>query len=585
MSDLYQLFPTDLNGIPSFPHADTSSLSDVDRDALRELSWPEIQSWVEERIKAHLDRDYIRALKTIHNDAALVHCLSNEVLMMIFEEASSTRADIRVSHVCRRWRSLALATPAFWANLLEDEDDAIDYSKADSTKPFHMETVESVISRSGTRPIQLVLDHFSPAHARILDATRSRVQSLSLIAIDCVNAFRSIASTMGGMPNLTELCIFNWSEGIPDLQQPLWEIDAFPRLRCLYISGTPHTVRYIVPSLRKLFIKGPACTYTAEILLDALRNCPGLERLGILDDAMPPASTSLESFGKVSLPALQSLNIHYPSQDALRPGDLLAHVDLPLTAGVRLKVVETLAVVNRIEYTFPAGFACLPAWPKVTEVHYADEENDWYLISNDFSMLTCWAEGKVVLSIEAVGILSAEELEYLCTHSAATNHFRWFVKALSPYDCYSSVFQALPQLRFLEITCATPGYIDPAFIRQLCFAADPQTTIPCPALKDLFITRALPVDSGHADVIKTTFVTCIEESLRNRSLHGVPIERLEYTSPTSQMDGHGLLSLEDARQIAACLARHVSLSVTIALYEGSDLYLRSTESHCPLEGP
>ncbi|KAH9959020.1 hypothetical protein BC827DRAFT_1090255, partial [Russula dissimulans] len=68
--------------------------------------------------------DTLRTLKSHRNTLAPISRLPPEALAAIFSFVSSSALDesghlrwIRVTHVCRQWRQIALNYPRFWSNI------------------------------------------------------------------------------------------------------------------------------------------------------------------------------------------------------------------------------------------------------------------------------------------------------------------------------------------------------------------------------------------------------------------------------------------------------------------------------------
>ncbi|KAM5542057.1 hypothetical protein V8D89_004367 [Ganoderma adspersum] len=100
------------------PHPElASTLSDSDAAALSKLSNASQEwAWTRRTVAAH--EKYISALLAIRNSIAPIDDLPPEILQMIFAYS-----------ICRRWRSVLLATPEYWVqgvgcvmDLLDDPD-------------------------------------------------------------------------------------------------------------------------------------------------------------------------------------------------------------------------------------------------------------------------------------------------------------------------------------------------------------------------------------------------------------------------------------------------------------------------------
>ncbi|RPD55699.1 hypothetical protein L227DRAFT_478105, partial [Lentinus tigrinus ALCF2SS1-6] len=88
----------------------------ADRRCLSGLVGSEIRSWTLARAEEY--RKLALALLAIHNLAAPIHCLPNELLSLIFAHAWHNWKSYSLAHVCRHWRRVLLATPEFWVDAI-----------------------------------------------------------------------------------------------------------------------------------------------------------------------------------------------------------------------------------------------------------------------------------------------------------------------------------------------------------------------------------------------------------------------------------------------------------------------------------
>ncbi|CDO68393.1 hypothetical protein BN946_scf184815.g40 [Trametes cinnabarina] len=612
MSDLFRLFPVGADGMPSFLDEATLSLSDLDRAALRDVSWPQVQSWALEKIREHLGD--IRALKTIHNDASLVHCLPNELLSKIFTMACSDRTAIRFCHVCRRWRSLALATPPYWANLVDDEAEPIDCFKTARARvavrprgPGHMDIVEAIFTRSGACPLRIHFAHFSPVHAQLLQAARSRITALRLKVSPDVSTFHTMVKAMGGMPNLGRLnlagCYLTSARDVP-----AWHDNELPNLRELTITVTRLVGRHVVSSIRKLVL-GADCE--SSELMEALRRCPHLETLHILNGALQGDNASLASSQAVNLPALRELRIAHlvPVVDYLKPADYLSRLNFPLTTTVHFTLVGARDSEDHLMQSFPTGFSSLRALPMVTKVEFShcvpsvgpyakgdsngqDVEsgraNYWQGRPPPTCRLSCYVGDAALLTIETMQPSPLDGLCSLLFRSSNISDMTLRIPEilLSPYERWTPVLEALPQLRRLHVSCTT-FESSSTFVMMLGIVVDPHAAVLCPLLEDLTIEQPLPTvnrsggcrSSGEVwfSRIWRERTSAIIQSLQRRASYGGSLSRITCRCPAPHpkdiRDGVTLMvHSDDADDVAMHLARHVTEWATVSLYEASDQF-------------
>ncbi|KAF7980786.1 hypothetical protein HWV62_36853 [Athelia sp. TMB] len=154
-----------------------------------------------------------RELCSLHNSDAPISTLPDEVLAMVFEEGMVPKGDrcrfgSLVSHVTHHWRSVALATPQLWSEIV--------WSKPCTAQ--EIERVSTFLSRTRTSPVeinfrpgysatgkipseflQLVYNHMSHCvHISIWDSD-SRYLSIVLEGLTCHQApmLRSIVLGIG----------------------------------------------------------------------------------------------------------------------------------------------------------------------------------------------------------------------------------------------------------------------------------------------------------------------------------------------------------------------------------------------------
>ncbi|PIL33243.1 hypothetical protein GSI_04693 [Ganoderma sinense ZZ0214-1] len=95
-----------------------SPLSAADRASLEGLSKDEIQAWALRKSEEYRLLSY--DMLSLHNAAAPIHTLPVELLRKIFSMTWTqwSRKGLRPISVCRRWRTVYLATTEFWAEAL-----------------------------------------------------------------------------------------------------------------------------------------------------------------------------------------------------------------------------------------------------------------------------------------------------------------------------------------------------------------------------------------------------------------------------------------------------------------------------------
>ncbi|GJE99195.1 F-box protein [Phanerochaete sordida] len=281
------------------------------------------------------------------NACTRIGSLPNEVLSEIFlyfsvpplffkrqslytSNRTAKRLDLRilVTHVCRRWRAVALRCGQLWSH--------IDFSP--STKSPY---VRAVVERSGKCLLALsgtaMPDREAAKAFAIAMQEAARVQHLA-VAIDGPTTARYVAGTHGwriAMPRLETYV--NGQESKND--QLLGFVDA-PRLRTVSCNATvgewaglrdkTNLVDLRIPT----FSGGYAACPALPKILDVLRTLPQLERL-MLGSLRRQFSTG--DTPPVALPNLRSVELEGELTDTMA---LLAQLDFPLTATISLQPDE-----------------------------------------------------------------------------------------------------------------------------------------------------------------------------------------------------------------------------------------------------
>ena len=304
-----------------FSPSAVDALLTTDQAALRGLSASEVRTWVVNRVSTY--RKATHTLLAIYNSIAPIDALPDELLLYVFRECWINRASLRVAHVCRRWRAVALETREFWEKALSG--DVFDFEKIlrDERASTLPEYFQAALARSAPRPISLRMRHF-PAHfaPRWLESHASRIVALDIklcSARQCLDGLQPYLAA--GLPSLEVLkvqfdCFYGdggWSDmdSFRALGEPWWEWGlrcfdlhkplpptALPRLKNMQIPGL------LFPSLAsaslmrlKLFSPEP-CHHFYE----ALGICTNLERLELATYVKPDAPQTL-----VHLPALKKV--------------------------------------------------------------------------------------------------------------------------------------------------------------------------------------------------------------------------------------------------------------------------------------
>ncbi|RDX43487.1 hypothetical protein OH76DRAFT_1560338 [Lentinus brumalis] len=313
-------------------------------------------------------RQRIQAIKSIYNSGASINeLLPNELLVQIFRWVGprfSTVDAVRLTHVCRSWRSVIHGTPVFWADLL-NPDGAI---FARHASDFWI--VRKAFERSAQIPgLRFSLNGTFLSCLKTYPSLTSHISRISTLHLDCIgNKHRDLRPFIRlQMPNLEDLTV--WLKCADARVTPADTPSNFPRLRRLRTNCVSFAVRWISPSARQLIIGQhweewgrspipklvPCCTARKlDRLWDALRGpCADLTELRldscISDKITRPRDPPLE------LSKLETLLLHAHTSDIIQT--LLNSMKLPETAQVTL--ISTFCPYDKL-CSMGTGVPCIP---------------------------------------------------------------------------------------------------------------------------------------------------------------------------------------------------------------------------------
>ncbi|TFY65632.1 hypothetical protein EVG20_g5456 [Dentipellis fragilis] len=283
----------------------------------------------------------------------MVACLSHipeDVLLQIFSflvdedppkmvhhryERRRSLGWIRVTHVCRSWRELALANSSLWVRIEPD---------------ITMDWLSEMLSRSNPRAVKadLSLDTTDPNVTVDVLGNHSRRLSQLDIHIDRVTNFDDWADFVAHPSPLLESLVLRFAEGSDDLDvdpEYILTTVSHPRLRRLtmHVNFQPPCDAQVLQNLVHLEIVG-ANDYDkrpfVDLLIPILEDTPQLQTL-ILECFVPPdadiwKNNTFDEFlrhRRVPLLHLRRLVLHSESSGVPL---LLRQVDIPTSAGISL---------------------------------------------------------------------------------------------------------------------------------------------------------------------------------------------------------------------------------------------------------
>ncbi|KAL7282886.1 hypothetical protein ACG7TL_002301 [Trametes sanguinea] len=293
-------------------------------------------------------------LMHFHNqDLPPIHGLPAELLMTILYYARRNLQDIRLSHVCRRWRELVLGMPEFWAAMLECAYDRLwDRWERKQHVSDQYELVDHCLALSDPRMVHAT---FLVFHERERDTIARHAERLDRITVkffDAASMHAFANALQEGMPKLYTLN-YHPSYHPPEAAFPLdpWlsiNEQCLPNLRRLSVHsrfGLPPSASFRA-SLLELALIGyvaPGPLADIDCFVDTLNACTSLVSLE-LQNAVPEAwvvDHSLDeplatSHRVVRLPQLRALTVDETEVAAVLGA--LCGFDLASTTRIEVKL-------------------------------------------------------------------------------------------------------------------------------------------------------------------------------------------------------------------------------------------------------
>ncbi|KAI0919574.1 hypothetical protein AcV5_001604 [Taiwanofungus camphoratus] len=330
----------------NIPHTLMVRLSEMDRAVVTGLSAAELREWV--LMKTQEAEQYLLCLRSIQNSTAPINRLPNELLVDIFSNvkgSSRYMAWIKLTHVCRSWRELALATPLLWTTV-----------SVEKGLPF----VHACLNRSGDVPVDIAARGYVTDVLPLINTIfphACHIRTLKFWALSEHATDTLISEFKTPMPKLEELTVHGHSgkTSNPFLFDPT--DDQFPRLRVLslkrvVIPGTSSILEGLVRLELSNFFDNS--TASVDNLLVMIHACRQLEDLTVVDHGRSLLANVAEVNHRriLSLPKLQRLRL---STTAINVSTLLAHLIIPTHASINitcsLDIIDT--TTNTITAVLP----------------------------------------------------------------------------------------------------------------------------------------------------------------------------------------------------------------------------------------
>ncbi|OSD02147.1 hypothetical protein PYCCODRAFT_1478011 [Trametes coccinea BRFM310] len=266
-------------------------------------------------------------LMHFHNqDLPPIHGLPAELLITILYYARRNLQDIRLSHVCRRWRELVLGMPEFWAAMLECAYDRLwDRWERKQHVSDHYELVDRCLALSDPWMVHATLLVFYERERATIARHADRLDRITVKFFDAASMHAFANALQEGMPNLSTLN-YHPSYHPPRAAFPLdpWlsiNEQCLPNLRRLSVHsrfGLPPSASFRA-SLLELALIGyvaPGPLADIDCFIDTLNACTSLVSLE-LKEAVPEAWMVNHILGEpwaaghrvVELPQLRALTV------------------------------------------------------------------------------------------------------------------------------------------------------------------------------------------------------------------------------------------------------------------------------------
>ena len=241
--------------------------------------------------------------------------LPSEILLHIFRDAITLRADfmapIRLTHVCRYWRTLIHNSPSFWLVILDPA--------TKHTYTFHRRRFPIVLAAlERSQPIPQLALSMNGAFLPVLSALPEHISRISTLWLDySYNTRIDILPLLNiELPNLEKLTLWrfcdNTSRVLSSIATPV-----FPRLHYLRTNCVQFALKWVTPAIRSLIFGGrhrefedsalvprECCRFWAfSHISEALERCPDLEEFEIVHclpgDDTRPDPTPLRHFHRL----------------------------------------------------------------------------------------------------------------------------------------------------------------------------------------------------------------------------------------------------------------------------------------------
>ncbi|KAH9923730.1 uncharacterized protein BXZ73DRAFT_103777 [Epithele typhae] len=509
----------------------------------------------------------------------------SEALSYCWEDMRS----VRLTHVCRYWRAVALKTPRLWADAVAAPGNQLTFNKARVAAQFQdlennrISFAVAALERSSPSPLRLKIHFLPDALSHTFMSHTARLVDL-YVRLDSAKQLGSLCRILAnGVPNLTVLGIafigttglyHDWlAPGVGsyqhDIENPYdqetlsQELTAWgssvrgtiadtPRLhtlRCLPIDLLPH---FACRTLRDICIT-PAVFKRCHLegFVDALRRCPDLVQIHLCminPVLIPQDDTSGWVSQSVDLPSLRTLVLNVDTEVVLER--FLDFFSLEHT--VTLNIVQrTSSIARTFEHLRSRHKALIQAQVRTaTALRIRDYYDQWKNPKTDVATLADGAD-RVRYTLYAAdndGPPSLEAFDLIALfrpNGALLTHL--VLHKIRDIPPAADAFRAFPRLASLDLA----GPRTTVFLKALRHRPDDEVDcddLVCPRLKTLAVSFGLgPGDDQplarkactalrarqtgwEATALRANAprVAALAKTLKHRAARGLRLERLEW---------------------------------------------------------
>lgn len=352
------------------PTDGTIRLEDLRRIGLLQTSHSDFRGFVDDRL-ALLGRtivalgDLYTHLSGVRNASTQIHRTPPELLAIIFSYLVDSDADlVGATHVCRKWRSVALDSSRLWTRIYVT----------------NLEKAEAYILRSRRQLVDVYFmpspDHTIRKFSRMLRTLASRLRTLVVETLD-TSTVSYLMSALGSLPAPHLETLHLLGEVASDSDRHV--VDLFRGGRELFIvnrSAGAHLAH--TPVLRSLRLHPIGLRWDTDLfrglselelrvpdmrppsqrrILEILKQCPGLEILNLdLAALTEPIVPRYDPSWDVHLPSLSKCVLVSLPPDKVSA--LLSYMILPPTT--RFKIVTSERVIGLTYAVLPRNRSRLP---------------------------------------------------------------------------------------------------------------------------------------------------------------------------------------------------------------------------------